>query len=230
MIYLNELIEILKNLDWSPLYISIKTAAVATVISFVLGIHLAKKMLFYGNRKKALLDGIMSLPIVLPPTVAGFILLIIFSKNRPLGIWLNDELNISIIQTWAGCVIAATIISLPLMYQNARAAFDQVDKNIIYSARTLGLSERTIFYKVLLPLARPGLVAGSILCFARAMGEYGATSMIAGNIQGKTNTISQTIAMVINDGNYMKAGIWVVIVLLISFAIIFGVNILTTKE
>lgn len=230
MIYLNELIEILKNLDWSPLYISIKTAAVATVISFVLGIHLAKKMLFYGNRKKALLDGIMSLPIVLPPTVAGFILLIIFSKNRPLGIWLNDELNISIIQTWAGCVIAATIISLPLMYQNARAAFDQVDKNIIYSARTLGLSERTIFYKVLLPSARPGLVAGSILCFARAMGEYGATSMIAGNIQGKTNTISQTIAMVINDGNYMKAGIWVVIVLLISFAIIFGVNILTTKE
>lgn len=227
---MDKLFEILKTLDWSPLYISIKTAAVATVISFILGIHLARKMLFFGSRKKALIDGIMSLPIVLPPTVAGFILLIIFSKNRTFGMFLYDKFDISVIQTWAGCILAATIISLPLMYQNARAAFDQVDKNIIYSARTLGLSERTIFYKVLVPSARPGLVAGSILCFARAMGEYGATSMIAGNIQGKTSTISQTIAMVINDGNYMKAGIWVVIVLLISFAIIFGINVLTTKE
>lgn len=227
---MDKLFEILKTLDWSPLYISIKTAAVATVISFILGIHLARKMLFYGSRKKALIDGIMSLPIVLPPTVAGFILLIIFSKNRAFGMFLYDKFDISVIQTWAGCILAAIIISLPLMYQNARAAFDQVDKNIIYSARTLGLSERTIFYKVLVPSARPGLVAGSILCFARAMGEYGATSMIAGNIQGKTSTISQTIAMVINDGNYMKAGIWVVIVLLISFAIIFGINVLTTKE
>lgn len=227
---MDKLFEILKTLDWSPLYISIKTAAVATVISFILGIHLARKMLFCGSRKKALIDGIMSLPIVLPPTVAGFILLIIFSKNRTFGMFLYDKFDISVIQTWAGCILAATIISLPLMYQNARAAFDQVDKNIIYSARTLGLSERTIFYKVLVPSARPGLVAGSILCFARAMGEYGATSMIAGNIQGKTSTISQTIAMVINDGNYMKAGIWVVIVLLISFAIIFGINVLTTKE
>ena len=227
---MDRLFEILKTLDWSPLYISIKTAAVATVISFILGIHLARKMLFCGSRKKALIDGIMSLPIVLPPTVAGFILLIIFSKNRTFGMFLYDKFDISVIQTWAGCILAATIISLPLMYQNARAAFDQVDKNIIYSARNLGLSERTIFYKVLVPSARPGLVAGSILCFARAMGEYGATSMIAGNIQGKTSTISQTIAMVINDGNYMKAGIWVVIVLLISFAIIFGINVLTTKE
>ena len=227
---MDRLFEILKTLDWSPLYISIKTAAVATVISFILGIHLARKMLFCGSRKKALIDGIMSMPIVLPPTVAGFILLIIFSKNRTFGMFLYDKFDISVIQTWAGCILAATIISLPLMYQNARAAFDQVDKNIIYSARTLGLSERTIFYKVLVPSARPGLVAGSILCFARAMGEYGATSMIAGNIQGKTSTISQTIAMVINDGNYMKAGIWVVIVLLISFAIIFGINVLTTKE
>lgn len=227
---MNELIEILKNLDWSPLYISVKTAVVATVISFVLGIYLARKVMFCGNRRKALIDGIMSLPIVLPPTVAGFILLIIFSRRRGLGMLLYDKFDISVIQTWAACVLAATIISLPLMYQNARAAFDQVDRNIIYSARTLGLSERKIFYRVLIPSARPGLVAGSILCFARAMGEYGATSMIAGNIQGKTSTISQTIAMVINDGNYLKAGIWVVIVLLISFVIIFGINVLTTKE
>ena len=132
-------------------------------------------------------------------------------------------------QTWLGCILAATIISLPLMYQNARAAFEQVDKNIIYSARTLGMSERKIFYRVLVPAARPGLVAGIILCFARAMGEYGATSMVAGNIPGRTGTISQTIGMVISDGNYLKAGIWVVIVLLISFVIIFGVNIFSNK-
>ena len=227
---MNELIEILKTLDWSPLYISIKTAAVATIISFVLGIHLARKVLFYNGRRKALIDGIMSLPIVLPPTVAGFILLIIFSKRRALGLLLYEKFNISVVQTWTACILAAIVISLPLMYQNARAAFDQVDKNIIYSARTLGLSERTIFYKVLIPSARPGLMAGSILSFARAMGEYGATSMIAGNIQGKTSTISQTIAMVINDGNYLKAGIWVIIVLIISFVIIFGINVLITKE
>ena len=227
---MNELIEILKTLNWSPLYISIKTAAVATIISFVLGIHLARKVLFYNGRRKALIDGIMSLPIVLPPTVAGFILLIIFSKRRALGLLLYEKFNISVVQTWTACILAAIVISLPLMYQNARAAFDQVDKNIIYSARTLGLSERTIFYKVLIPSARPGLMAGSILSFARAMGEYGATSMIAGNIQGKTSTISQTIAMVINDGNYLKAGIWVIIVLIISFVIIFGINVLITKE
>lgn len=226
---MNEFIGVLENLDWSPLYISIKTAIVATVISFILGIHLAKKAMLYGKRKKAFIDGILSLPIVLPPTVAGFILLIIFSKRRPLGSFLFEKFDISVVQTWLGCILAATVISLPLMYQNARAAFDQVDKNLIYSARTLGMSERKIFYRVLVPTAKPGLFAGSILCFARAMGEYGATSMIAGNIQGKTGTISQTIAMVINDGNYMKAGIWVAIVLFISFIIIFAVNIFLNK-
>lgn len=226
---MNEFIDLLKNLDWSPLYISIKTAIVATIISFILGIHLARRVMFYEKRKKAFVDGILSLPIVLPPTVAGFILLIIFSKRRSLGSFLFDVFDISVVQTWLGCILAATVISLPLMYQNARAAFDQVDINLIYSARTLGMSERKIFYRVLVPTAKPGLLAGSILCFARAMGEYGATSMIAGNIQGKTGTISQTIAMVINDGNYMKAGIWVMIVLLISFLIIFAANIFSNK-
>ena len=225
----SSIMEILKDLDWSPLYISIKTAIVATIISFAIGIHLAKKATFYGPKRKAFVDGILSLPLVLPPTVAGFILLIIFSKRRPLGSFLFNKFDISVVQTWLGCILAATIISLPLMYQNARAAFEQVDKNIIYSARTLGMSERKTFYRVLVPAARPGLVAGIILCFARAMGEYGATSMIAGNIPGKTGTISQTIAMVISDGNYMKAGIWVVIVLLISFVIIFAVNIFSNK-
>ncbi len=226
---MESLIKILGNLDWSPLYISLKTAFVATIISFIIGIHLAKKVMFSGRKKKAFIDGILTLPIVLPPTVAGFILLIIFSKRRAFGGFLFETFGISVVQTWLGCILAATVISLPLMYQNARAAFEAIDKNIIYSARTLGLSEKKIFYKVLLPASRPSLLAGSILCFARAMGEYGATSMIAGNIAGRTSTISQSIAMVINDGNYLKAGIWVVIVLFISFIVIFSMNIFTNK-
>ncbi|MDD7182172.1 MAG: molybdate ABC transporter permease subunit [Peptostreptococcus porci] len=227
---MNESLEIIKNLDWSPLIISIKTAIVATIISFFIGVLLAKKAMTCNKKKKAFLDGIMSLPIVLPPTVAGFILLIVFSKRRFLGSFLLDNFNISVLQTWLGCILAATVIALPLMYQNARAAFEQVDENLIYAARTLGMSERKIFYRILLPVARPGLIAGSILCFARAMGEYGATSMIAGNIPGKTGTISQTIAMVINDGDYLKAGIWVVIVLMISFVIIYSVNVTLSKK
>ncbi|MDD6919797.1 MAG: molybdate ABC transporter permease subunit [Eubacteriales bacterium] len=226
---MSELLEILKNLDWSPLIISVKTGIVATIISFFVGIHLAKRAMLYSKRKRAFVDGILSLPLVLPPTVAGFILLIIFSRRRVIGSFLFENFDISVVQTWLGCILAATVIALPLMYQNARAAFEQVDKNLIYAARTLGMSERKIFYKVVLPVAKPGIIAGAILCFARAMGEYGATSMLAGNIQGKTGTVSQTIAMVINDGDYMKAGIWVFIVLLISFAIIYFVNIITTK-
>ncbi len=227
---MNESLEIIKNLDWSPLIISIKTAIVATIISFFIGVLLAKKAMTCNKKKKAFLDGIMSLPIVLPPTVAGFILLIVFSKRRFLGSFLLDNFNISVLQTWLGCILAATVIALPLMYQNARAAFEQVDENLIYAARTLGMSEKKIFYRILLPVARPGLIAGSILCFARAMGEYGATSMIAGNIPGKTGTISQTIAMVINDGDYLKAGIWVVIVLMISFVIIYSANVALSKK
>ncbi|MEG0919307.1 MAG: molybdate ABC transporter permease subunit [Anaerovoracaceae bacterium] len=227
---MSELLEILKNLDWSPLIISVKTGIVATIISFFIGIHLAKRVMVWGKKKRALIDGLMSLPLVLPPTVAGFLLLIIFSKRRVVGSFLFDTFDISVVQTWLGCILAATVIALPLMYQNTRAAFDQVDMNLIYAARTLGMSERKIFYKVLLPVARPGIIAGAILCFARAMGEYGATSMLAGNIAGRTGTISQTIAMVINDGNYMKAGIWVCIVMVISFVVIYGVTVLSSKD
>lgn len=227
---MKNLFDIFINLDWSPLIISVKTAVVATIISFFIGVYLASLSMRMSKKKKAFLDGIMSLPMVLPPTVAGFILLIVFSKRRFLGNFLLENFNISVLQTWLGCILAATVIALPLMYQNARASFEQVDKNLLYAARTLGLSERKIFYKVLLPVSKSGLIAGSILCFARAMGEYGATSMVAGNIQGKTATVSQTIAMVINDGDYLKAGIWVVIVLAISFVVIYSTNIILNKK
>ena len=224
------MIEILENLDWSPLWISVKTGIVATVISFFLGILAARRVIKASPKIKAVADGILTLPMVLPPTVAGFFLLLLFSRRRPLGIFLFENFDLKIVQTWLGCIIAATVIAFPLMYRNARAAFELVDANLVYAGRTLGMSETAIFWKVVVPSAGPGIMSGTILTFARAMGEYGATSMLAGNIPGKTGTISQKIAMVIQDGDYLTAGIWVLIVTLIAFIIIFLMNLISGKN
>ena len=227
---MDEILKILRELDWSPLYISLKTGVVATIISFFLGIFAARKVVKAGPRVKAIADGILTLPMVLPPTVAGFFLLLLFSRRRPLGIFLFENFDIKVVQTWLGCVIAATVIAFPLMYRNARAAFELVDVNLIYAARTLGMGEVEIFWKVAVPAAGPGILSGTTLTFARAMGEYGATSMLAGNIPGKTGTISQKIAMVIQDGDYLTAGIWVLIVMLIAFGIVFLMNLVSGKH
>ena len=218
---------IIKKLDWSPLFISLKTGIVATFISFFLGIYAARKVVKTTPGKKAVIDGILTLPMVLPPTVAGFFLLLIFSKRRPFGIFLYETFDIKVVQSWLGCIIAATVIAFPLMYRNARAAFEQLDVNLIYAGRTLGMSDIRIFWKVVIPSAGPGIASGTILTFARALGEYGATSMLAGNIPGKTGTISQKIAMVIQDGDYATAGVWVAIVMLIAFLVIFSMNFIS---
>jgi molybdate transport system permease protein len=223
---MQSVIEILKELDWSPLVVSLKTGIVATIISFFLGLYAARKVVKAPPKVKGIADGILTLPMVLPPTVAGFLLLILFSKRRSFGEFLYNNFDIKIVQTWAGCVLAATVIAFPLMYRNARAAFEQIDVNLIYAGRTLGMSELRIFWTIVIPTAGPGVAAGTILTFARALGEYGATSMLAGNIPGKTGTISQKIAMVIQDGDYMSAGVWVVIVMIIAFFIIFTMNII----
>lgn len=224
------ILEVLKNLDWSPLFISLKSGVVATFISFFLGIFAARKVIKMRPGKKAVIDGILTLPMVLPPTVAGFFLLLLFSRRRPLGIFLYDTFDIKVVQTWLGCIIAATVIAFPLMYRNARAAFEQIDVNLVYAGRTLGMSKTQIFWKVVVPTAGPGIASGTILTFARALGEYGATSMLAGNIQGKTGTISQKIAMVIQDGDYLTAGIWVVIVIMIALVIIILMNLISGKK
>ncbi len=221
--------EIIRNLDWSPLYISMKTGVVATIFSFFLGIYAARKVVKAGPKMKAILDGFLTLPMVLPPTVAGFFLLLIFSRRRPFGIFLFEQFHIKVVQTWLGCIIAATVIAFPLMYRNARAAFEQIDVNLIHAGRTLGMSEITIFWKVVVPAAGPGILSGTILTFARALGEYGATSMLAGNIPGKTGTISQRIAMVIQDGDYATAGVWVAIVIFIAFLIIVLMNLVSNR-
>lgn len=227
---MDEMMEILKNLDWSPLFISIKTGIVATIFSFFLGIYAARKVVKTTPGKKAIIDGILTLPMVLPPTVAGFFLLLIFSRRRPFGIFLFENFGIKVVQTWLGCIIAATVISFPLMYRNARAAMEQIDVNLIYAGRTLGMSDTEIFWKVVIPTAGPGIASGTILTFARALGEYGATSMLAGNIPGKTGTISQKIAMVIQDGDYMTAGVWGAIVMVIAFLVIFLMNLISGKK
>ena len=227
---MEEIMQILKDLDWSPLFISLKTGVVATFISFFLGIFAARKVVKATPGKKAVIDGILTLPMVLPPTVAGFFLLLLFSRRRPLGEFLFEQFDFKVVQTWLGCVIAATVIAFPLMYRNARAAMEQIDMNLVYAGRTLGMSDTKIFWTVIVPTAGPGIVSGTILTFARALGEYGATSMLAGNIPGKTGTISQKIAMVIQDGDYLTAGIWVAIVMIIAFLVIFLMNIISGSK
>ncbi|MDR1018690.1 MAG: molybdate ABC transporter permease subunit [Lachnospiraceae bacterium] len=227
---MKELLLQLNNLDFSPLFISLKTGIIATFICFFLGIFAAREVIKLNNKVKAIVDGILTLPMVLPPTVAGFFLLLIFSLRRPFGIFLKGQLNIQVVQSGLGCVLAAVVIAFPLMYRNARGAFEQVDRNLIYAGRTLGMSETAIFFKIIIPSAGPGVASGTILTFARAIGEYGATSMVAGNILGKTGTISQRIAMVIQNGDYYTAGIWVVIIMIIAFLIIVLMNIVTSKS
>ena len=212
--------EMIKSLDWSPLWISLKTAVVTTIICFFLGIFLARKVMKLSSPWDNFIDGLLTLPMVLPPTVAGFFLLLLFSKRRPFGIFLFEHFGIKVVQSFLGCVVAATVISLPLMYRNARSAFALVSKDLVYAGRTLGMSEFSIFWKIIVPLSAPGIFSGTVLSFARALGEYGATSMLAGNIPGKTATISQRIALVMQDQDYATAGFWVMVVLLLSFGIL----------
>ena len=224
------MLELMKTIDWSPLFISLKTGILATVLTFFLGIGAARLIMRLNNTAKSIVDGILTLPLVLPPTVAGFFLLLIFSLRRPFGKFLFEEFNIKMVQTWPGCVIAAFVIAFPLMYRNARAAFEQVDVDMIHAGRTLGLSERKIFWKIIVPIAAPGLASGTVLAFARAIGEYGATAMLAGNILGKTRTVSVAIASEVAAGNWDKAGFWVFVIVILSFFIVAVINYISGKN
>ena len=154
--------EFLAEINWSPLWISLKTGFAATVIAFFLGIFFARLVMKMKPVSRGILDGILTMPLVLPPTVAGFILLLLFSLRRPFGAFLLDNFDIKIVQTWKGCVIAASVIAFPLMYRNARAAFEQVDVNLIVAGKTLGMSDRRIFWTVVMPTAGPGIASGTV--------------------------------------------------------------------
>lgn len=212
----------------SPILISMKTASAAILITFFLGIITARWMVKIKSEKlKIFLDGILTLPLVLPPTVMGFFILIIFGVKRPLGKFLLDFLGIKIVFSWTATVIAAVIISFPLMYRSARGAFEQVDQNLIMAGRTLGMSEHQIFWKVMMPLALPGVASGGILSFARGLGEFGATAMIAGNIENITRTLPLAIYSEVAAGNMEAAMKYVMVVMIISFVVIVLMNYFT---
>lgn len=210
-------------MDFSPLYISLKTSLTATILTTIIGIIISYKMANYRGRYKNLIDGILTLPLILPPTVVGFFLLLIIGKNGPIGMFL-ENFNINLIFSWIATVISATVVSFPMMYRTSRSAFEQIDSNMIYAARTLGLSEKEIFLKIAIPLAYPGIIAGVVLAFARALGEFGATLMIAGNIPGRTQTMPVAIFFAVESGQLDIAMIWVMIIIGISSFMIVILN------
>ena len=201
----------------SPLYISLKTVLASTIVTFFLGIAAARWMANYSGRFRNLIDGLFLLPLILPPTVVGFGLLLLFGNNGPIG-KLLDLLGTTLIFSWPAAVITAVIVSFPLMYMSARGGFEQVDINIENAARTLGAGEWRVFWTVTLPLSWPSIMAATVLAFARALGEFGATLMLAGNIPGKTTTIPVAIYFKIQAGHMEEALILTLIVLAFAFA------------
>lgn len=206
-------------MDISPLIISIKTSLVATLITFILSIIISYKIFWYKGRYESLIDTILTLPLVLPPTVVGFFILITIGKNGPVGMILKT-IDINLIFTWTATVISAVIVSFPIMYRSLKSSFEQIDNNMIFAAKTLGLSEKEIFMKIMLPISYPGIIGAVILSFARAIGEFGATLMIAGNIPGKTQTMPIAIFFAVESGDMNKAMIWVMIIIGISSIVI----------
>ncbi len=210
-------------LDLSPLWISLRIATMATVVTFFVGIAVAHFMHHYRGRWRSLLDSILLAPMVLPPTVLGFLLLILLGKNGPLG-FLFTNLGISVVFTWYAAVITATVVALPLMYKTTLGAFEQIDSNLQQAARTLGASELTVFWRITLPLALPGLIAGATLAFARALGEFGATLMLAGNIPGRTQTLPMAIYFAVEGGDFREATIWTGVILAVALGGLVLVN------
>lgn len=218
-------------MDISAILISLRTAVLSIVITFFLGVLAAWGVVsMRRERVRAVVDGILTLPMVLPPTVAGFFLLYIFGVNRPVGKMLIEWFGIRIVFNWTATVIAAVVISFPLMYRSARGAFEQVDPDLIYAARTIGMSEWRIFWRVIMPMALPGVASGGILAFGRGLGEFGATAMIAGNIAGQTRTLPLAVYSAVAGGDMEGAYAYVAILVGISFIIVVSMNVLTAKE
>ncbi len=210
-------------MDLTPIWISLKTSVAATLVTFITGIAAAWFIANYRGRLKGIIDGILTLPMVLPPTVLGFFLLLIFGKRGPIGSLLYD-LGITVIFSWPATVIAAAVVSFPMLYKTARGAFEQIDRNIVNAARTLGVNEWKVFWKVSVPLAWPGIAAGTALAFARALGEFGATLMVAGNIPGRTQTIPLAIFFAAEGGDMDKALTWVLLIFVISLLVMIAMN------
>ena len=216
-------------MDWYPLWNSLRIAGISSVLVFFLGILLAYYVARFPRVIKGILDVILTLPLVLPPTVCGWFLLMVFGLNHPIGQFLKD-LGFQFVMHWYGGVLAATVVAFPLMYRAARGAFESFDETLAWSGKTLGLSNRYIFWHIRMPACRQGILAGIVLAFARALGEYGATSMLIGYTPGRTATISTTVYQLWRTNNDNEALLWVLINLAISSVVLLAVNLLEKKE
>ena len=216
------------NIDWYPLINSLRIAAISCVIVFFTGIFFAYYAARLPRTVKGILDVILTLPMVLPPTVCGYFLLLIFGTKRPIGILLM-QLGIKFVMTWYGGILAAAVVAFPLMYRTARGAFESFDENLADAGRTLGRSNAWVFWRVRMPCCRQGILAGTVLAFARALGEYGATSMIAGYTPGRTATISTTVYQLWRTNDDRQAFFWVAVNLVISAVVLLAVNLLEKR-
>ena len=217
-------------MDWFPLYNSIRIAAVSTVLVFFLGVFAAHAVAKAPRLVKGALDVVLTLPLVLPPTVVGWLLLLLLGPRRPLGGWLLEAFGLRLTMTWPSAVFAAVVVSFPLMYRTARGAFESFDETLAQAGRTLGLSEPYIFWRIRMPVCRQGILAGTVLAFARALGEYGATSMVAGYTPGRTATVSTTVYQLWRTGEDALALRWVLVNLAISAGVLLAVNLLERRE
>lgn len=212
------------QLNYSPLLLSLKISSISTIIVFFLGLVVSRflsRRNFFG---KSVIESVLLLPLVLPPTVVGFGLLLLFGKNGPIGRLLLDWFDIQIVFTWLGAVIAAIVVSFPLMYQSASAAFQNYDRNLENAALTMGASKWKVFWTIVFPLAWPGMLSGLVLAFARGLGEFGATLMIAGYIPNKTDTIPMAIYFAVESGQTEVAQFWVIIIVALGFSTIMWLN------
>lgn len=214
----------MEAINFSPLLLSLKVACLATVFVFFGGMLLARLLARRSFPGKGVLEALFVLPLVLPPTVIGFGLLLLFGKNGPIGRWLLEWFGIQVVFTWWGAVIASVVVAFPLMYQSAAAAFSAVEPKLEQVARTMGASEWKVFWTITFPLAWPGLLAGLVLTFARALGEFGATLMLAGNIPGRTDTMPLAIYSAVEAGRMEEAAFWAVIIVALGFSTVLWVN------
>lgn len=216
-------------MDWYPLWNSLRIAAISSVVVFFTGIAAAYYAARLPRLVKGVLDVVLTLPMVLPPTVCGYFLLLVFGVKRPLGMLL-DQLGLRFVMTWYGGILAAVVVAFPLMYRTARGAFESFDPDLAASGQTLGLSNTFIFWRVRMPACKQGILAGAVLAFARALGEYGATSMLIGYTPGKTATISTTVYQLWRTNDEQGAMLWVLVNLGISAVVLLAVNLLEGRR
>lgn len=217
-------------MDWFPLYNSLRISAISTVAVFFLGLLSAYYIARLPRAAKGVLDVVLTLPLVLPPTVVGYLLLRLLGPNRIFGSWVLEHFGVKMVMTWWSAIFATVVVAFPLMYRTARGAFESFDETLADAARTLGLSGSYIFWRVRMPFCKQGILAGTVLAFARALGEYGATSMIAGYTPSRTATISTTVYQLWRTGDDAGATRWVLVNLVISAVVLLAVNLLESRR